>query len=129
MGHRSRPPTALVTPHVASWAWSRGHGASVVARPDEVPQWARHTKLQIYSQEIEQDGIQLRFFENLDHQLALAFPGASLFSDALLPPPRFQERRVQKNEPRPGTSVRKRIRRRRAEELPLPCTWNNHMQR
>jgi hypothetical protein len=46
--------------------------------------------------EIEQDGIQLRFFENLDHQLALAFPGASLFSDALLPPLRFQERRVQK---------------------------------
>src|SRR5713101_1968514 len=37
--------------------------------------------------------------------LALAIPGANLFSDALLPPLRFQKRRVQKNEthPYPGS--------------------------
>jgi hypothetical protein len=33
--------------------------------------------------------------------LALAIPGANLFSDALLPPLRFQKRRVQKNETHP----------------------------
>jgi hypothetical protein len=44
-----------------------------VASPDEVPQWARPTKLQIYSQEIEQASTQLRFFENLDHQLLWLF--------------------------------------------------------